>query len=48
MEASDPTVTVDLLIRGLLAVGASRKEIAVAIGKPPKRPRRATTRGKIR
>jgi ParB-like chromosome segregation protein Spo0J len=49
MEASDPTVTVDLLIRGLLAVGASRKEIAGAIGKvSPRRPRRATTRGKNR
>ena len=48
MEASDPTVTVDLLIRALLAVGASRKEIAGAIGKAvPKRRRRAATRGKI-
>jgi hypothetical protein len=49
MEASDPTVTVDLLIRGLLAVGASRKEIAWAIGTAsPRRTRRATTRGNIR
>jgi ParB-like chromosome segregation protein Spo0J len=49
MEASDPTVTVDLLIRGLLAVGASRKEIAGAIGTAsPKRTRRAATRGNIR
>src|SRR5918996_2390966 len=28
MEASDATVSVDLLIRGLLAAGASRQEIA--------------------
>jgi DNA-binding XRE family transcriptional regulator len=31
MEASDPTVSVDLLLRGLLAAGATRKEIAGAI-----------------
>lgn len=45
MEASDPSVTVDLLIKALLAIGASRKEIAGAISKrrPPRR-RRATTR----
>ena len=43
MEASDPTVTVDLLIRGLLAVGATRKEIAGAIGSAsPRRTRRTT------
>ena len=37
MEASDPSVTVDLLVRGLLATGASRSEIAAAIasGKRP-------------
>jgi DNA-binding XRE family transcriptional regulator len=35
MEASDPSVSVDLLIRGLLATGASRSEIASAIS--PKR-----------
>jgi predicted XRE-type DNA-binding protein len=33
MEASDPSVSVDLLIRGLLAAGASRDEIAAAIGR---------------
>jgi DNA-binding transcriptional regulator YiaG len=33
MESSDPTVTVDLLIRGLLATGASKKDIAGAIAK---------------
>ncbi len=27
MEASDPTVSLDLLIRGLLATGASKKDI---------------------
>jgi len=33
MEASDPTVSVDLLIKGLFATGASRSEIAEAIGR---------------
>lgn len=46
MEASDPSVSVDLLIRGLLAAGASRSQIAKAIGRPIRqRSRRATTRG---
>lgn len=31
MEASDPGVSIDLLLRGLLASGASKKEIAQAI-----------------
>jgi len=31
MEASDPAVSVDLLIRALLAAGARRKDIAKAI-----------------
>ena len=31
MEASDPTVSLDLLVRGLLATGATRKDIAVVI-----------------
>jgi hypothetical protein len=31
MEASDPTVSVDLLIRALLATGANKKDIAKAI-----------------
>jgi hypothetical protein len=37
MEASDPSVSVDLLVRALLATGASRSEIAAAIatGKRP-------------
>lgn len=33
MEASDPAVTIDLLIRALLAAGAQKKDIAKAIGK---------------
>jgi ribosome-binding protein aMBF1 (putative translation factor) len=33
MEGSDPSVSVDLLIRGLLATGASRDEIAAVIGR---------------
>jgi ribosome-binding protein aMBF1 (putative translation factor) len=31
MEASDPSVSLDLLVRGLLATGATRREIATAI-----------------
>jgi hypothetical protein len=31
MEASDPTVSIDLLVRALLATGATRREIAKAI-----------------
>jgi DNA-binding transcriptional regulator YiaG len=37
MEASDPTVSVDLLIRGLLAAGASKADIAGAIKKSPQK-----------
>lgn len=37
MEASDPSVSVDLLLRALLATGASRKEIASAIGRTGRR-----------
>jgi hypothetical protein len=45
MEASDPTVSMDLLIRGLLATGASKKEIASAIiGTRPKRSGRSKSR----
>jgi DNA-binding XRE family transcriptional regulator len=33
MEASDPAVSVDLLIRALFAAGAKRKDIARAIAK---------------
>lgn len=32
MEASDPSVSLDLLVRGLLATGATRRDIAIAIG----------------
>ena len=32
MEASDPSVSLDLLVRALLATGASRKEIGSAVG----------------
>jgi len=32
MEAGDPSVSLDLLIRSLLAMGASQKEVARAIG----------------
>jgi DNA-binding XRE family transcriptional regulator len=38
MEASDPAVSVDLLLRALLATGATRKEIAIAIAPRRSRP----------
>ena len=33
LEAADPSVSLDLLIRALLTVGASRKEVAKALGR---------------
>ena len=33
MEAGDPTVSVDLLLKGMLALGATRKEIGRTLGK---------------
>ena len=42
MEASDPSVSMDLLIRGLLATGATRREIASAIEPRPVRRTKAT------
>ncbi len=38
MEASDPTVSLDLLIRALLAMGASRRDIASAISRQRRKP----------
>ena len=35
MEAADATVSLDLLIRGLLALGASPREVAAALAKKP-------------
>jgi DNA-binding XRE family transcriptional regulator len=32
MEAGDPAVSLDLLVHGLLAAGATRREIATALG----------------
>ena len=32
MEAGDPSVSIDLLIRSLLAIGATHKDLAQAIG----------------
>jgi predicted XRE-type DNA-binding protein len=37
MERADPTVSADLLIRALLALGSSRRDVASAIGRPRKR-----------
>ena len=44
MEAGDSTVSVDLLIRGLLAVGASPSEIAGAIDRTRPGKRSSTTK----
>lgn len=40
MEASDPSVSIDLLVRGLFAAGASKQDIASAIAKSAKKPRK--------
>ena len=32
MEAADPTVSVDLLVRSLLAIGANRRELGKIVG----------------
>jgi predicted XRE-type DNA-binding protein len=32
MEAADPSVSVDLLVRSLLAIGATRRDLAKALG----------------
>jgi len=37
MEAADRTVSTDLLIRSLFALGSSRRELAAAIGRVPRR-----------
>ena len=36
MESGDPSVSLDLLVQGLLAVGATRSEIAAAFTSPKK------------
>lgn len=36
MEAADASVSVDLVLRALLATGATRKDIAMAIQRKPK------------
>lgn len=33
MEAGDPSVSLDLLVRALLALGATRKDVANAVGR---------------
>ncbi|MDA0710220.1 MAG: helix-turn-helix transcriptional regulator [bacterium] len=35
MEAGDPTVSLDLLVRSLLALGVSKRELGQAISKDP-------------
>jgi DNA-binding XRE family transcriptional regulator len=34
MEAGDPTVSIDLLVRSLLAAGANRREVGRIVGSP--------------
>jgi len=34
MEAGDPTVSIDLLVRSLLAAGADRREVGRIVGSP--------------
>ena len=36
MEAGDPSVSIDLLIRSLLTLGTTSKELGKLIGSPPK------------
>ena len=36
MEAGDPSVSIDLLVRSLLAIGATRKELAATIAQKGK------------
>ena len=37
MEAADPSVSIDLLVRALLELGATRAQVAKAIGARPRR-----------
>ena len=37
MEGADPEVSIDLLMRSLLALGMTRRELAKVIGSPAKR-----------
>lgn len=37
IEAADPSVSLDLLVRSLLALGASRADVAKTLGRGPKR-----------
>jgi hypothetical protein len=34
MEAADPSVSLDLLVRGYLALGATAKDLALALAEP--------------
>ena len=36
MEAADPTVSIDLLLRGLFALGAQPRDVAAALQKRPR------------
>lgn len=46
MEAADPEVSFELLLRGLLAMGATRHDVAIVLDQPRRgrRPRRASPR----
>jgi transcriptional regulator with XRE-family HTH domain len=48
MEAADPSVSTDLLLRGLFALGATPREIARAVQKPRQKSRAAVAEGSRR
>src|ERR1700736_2900630 len=37
MEAADPSVSIDLMVRSLLRMGATRKDVASFVAKPARR-----------
>ena len=45
IEAGDPSVSLDLLVRGLLALGSGRKDIGAVISGRPRPKRAARQRG---
>jgi hypothetical protein len=40
MEAADPEVSFELLLRGFLATGATRRDVAIVLGQPRRRGQR--------
>jgi transcriptional regulator with XRE-family HTH domain len=49
MEAADPEVSFELLLRGLFATGATRRDVAIVLGEPRQGKKLGTTpRGHVR